>query len=127
MEQTDERVSFRIEKAEMEDIESFIKALEYTNKSEFFRCAARAHMKTHQERNTVSVEVASLLLEHIDKLVERGYFRTKEHAIHTAIDSYFTEERINQSLRAADGMEVAVGKKFKVDVDETPKPRIVSR
>ena len=127
MEQADERVSFRMGKDEMGDIESFIKTQEYTNKSEFFRCAARAQMRTHHERNTVSVEVAPLLLEYIDKLVGRGFFLTKEDAIKEAINSYFTEERKNQCLREADGMEVAVGKKFKVDIDDTPKPRIVSR
>jgi Arc/MetJ-type ribon-helix-helix transcriptional regulator len=67
-----------------------------------------------------------LLLEYIEGLVERGYFRSREHAIQAAIDSFFTEERINQSLRAAEGMEVAAGKKVKVDIDEK-SPKILSR
>ena len=127
MEQADERVSFRMEKDEMEDIESYIKAQDYPNKSEFFRCAARVQMRTHHVRNTVSVEVAPLLLEYLDKLVHRGFFSTKEDALKDAIKGYFTEERKNQCLREADGMEVSVGKKFEVDIEDTPKPRIVSR
>jgi len=126
MEQVDERVSIRVERDEMEDIDSFISKLGYPSRSEFFRTAARARIQEHKQRNAVSVEVASLLLEYIEGLVDRGYFRSREHAIQAAIDSFFTEDRINQSLRAADGMEVAAGKKVKVDIDDRPQ-KIVSR
>ncbi len=124
--EVDERVSIRFERHEIEAIDVFIKSLGYPSRSEFFRCAARTQMKTQQQRNTVSVEIASLLLEYIDGLVNRGYFRSKEHAIQAAIDIYFTEERINETLRAAEGMEIATGKKIEVDVNDSSQ-RIVSK
>ena len=44
-----------------------------------------------------------------------------EHAIQTAIDSYFDHERIESALKAAKGMEVISGKSIEIDVNAADK------
>jgi metal-responsive CopG/Arc/MetJ family transcriptional regulator len=122
----DERVSVRFEQKEIENIDEFITKFGYPSRSEFFRMAIRNQIMTQQQRNSVAVELAPLLIEHIDVLVARGFYRTREHALQVAIDSYFTEDRIKTTLRAAEGMELSTGKKVEIGVDGTSQ-RVVSK
>jgi Arc/MetJ-type ribon-helix-helix transcriptional regulator len=117
MEQVDERVSIRFEKSEVRAIERLMKELGYSNRSEFFRTAVRSHMENTGASNSVSAEVAPLTLECIDALVDRGFFRSREHAVQLALDHYFTDDNVNKALKAVETMEITAGKKIDVKVD----------
>ncbi len=117
MEQVDERISVRFDRAEVKAIDAIIKEYGYPSRSEFFRTAVRFQVKSQEQENAVSVRVTPLALECIDALVDRGYYKSREHAIQLAIDSYFTEENVNKALRAIESMEIVTGKKIEVNLD----------
>ena len=117
MEQVDERISVRIDRSVVKVIDAVIKELGYPSRSEFFRTAVRSQIKNQEQKNTISVEVSPLVMECINALVDRGYYKSKEHAAQLAIIEHFTEENINKALRATEGMEIDAGKKIEVKVD----------
>jgi len=117
MEQVDERVSIRFEKHEVRAIDKIIKDLGYSSRSDFFRTAVRSHMETVGTRNSVSVEVTPLMTEAIDALVDRGFYRSREHAVQLALDHYFTEENVSLALKAVESMEITAGKKIDYKLD----------
>lgn len=117
MEQVDERISVRFDRSEVKVIDAIIKDLDYPSRSEYFRTAVRSLMKDQERKNTISVEVSPLVIDCIDALVDRGYYKSREHAAQLAIIDYFTEENINKALRATEGMEIVARKKIEVKVD----------
>lgn len=125
-EQVDERISARFEKAMMSDIDVLVKEQGFTNRSEFLRIAARTLLDAQQRKNTISVEIAPLVQEFIDAMVDRGYYRSREHAIQAAIDGFFTETRIKESFMAMKRMEIVAGKKVEVDLDSSTSRQIIS-
>lgn len=121
----DERVSARFEKAMMDEIDRHVKLKGYTNRSEFLRMAARALLDAQQRENAVTVEISPLLKDFIDTMVDRGYYRSQEHAIHAAVDSFFNEERVRDAHKAARYMEIAAGKKVEAELDNRTSRQIV--
>ena len=117
MEQVDERVSIRIEKHEVRAIDKMIKDLGYSSRSDFFRTAVRNHMESIGTRNSVSAEVTPLMMDTIDALVDKGFYRSREHALQLALDHYFTEENVNQAMKAVESMEITAGRKIDYKVD----------
>jgi metal-responsive CopG/Arc/MetJ family transcriptional regulator len=117
MEQVDERVSIRFEKNEVRAIDKIIKDLGYSSRSDFFRTAVRDHMENIGTRNSISAEVTPLTLEVIDALVDKGFYRSREHALQLALDHYFTEENVNLALKAVESMEITAGKKIDIKLD----------
>ena len=102
----DERISVRFESAEVKAIDSIISEYGYPNRSEFIRNAIRSHIVAQEQKNSVTIEVTGLLLEFIDALVERKYYRSREHAMQKAVDSYFTQEIYELARQEAECMEV---------------------
>ena len=125
-EQVDERISARFEKAMMSEIDVLVKEQGFNNRSEFLRIAARALLDTQQRKNSTSVETAPLVQEFIDTLVDRGYYRSREHAIQSAIDNFFTEERVKEAFTTMKRMEIVAGKKVEVDLDR-PSRQIITQ
>jgi metal-responsive CopG/Arc/MetJ family transcriptional regulator len=113
----DERISVRFEKHEVKAMDNAASQLGLNNRSEFIRSAIRSKISAQAQRNAVQVEVSALLLEFIDSLVDRKYFKSREHALLTAVEGYFNEENIEKARRAAESMEVTVGKKLDPEMD----------
>jgi Arc/MetJ-type ribon-helix-helix transcriptional regulator len=125
-EQVDERISARFEKAMMSEIDVLVKDQGFTNRSEFLRIAARTLLDTQQRKNTTPVEIPQLLGECIDTMVVRGFYRSREHAIQTAIEGFFNEERVNQALKTMERMEIVAGKKVEADLEKSTSRQIIT-
>ena len=117
----DEKISVRFERNELKRLDGIVKKAGYSNRSEFIRNAVEHQVELEKKRNCVTVEVPNLVMGYIDALVEKGYYRSAEHAVQTAIDSYFDHERIESALKAAKGMEVISGKSIEIDVNAADK------
>ena len=124
-EQVEERISARFEKAMMDEIDTLVKKDGYPNRSEFLRAAARALLDTQQQKNAITVEMAPLVKEFIETMVDRGYYRSQAHAIQAAVDTFFTEERVSEAVKTAKRMEIAAGKKVEIDLDNTSSRQII--
>ncbi len=117
----DEKFSVRFERNELKRLDKIVKRAGYSNRSEFIRSAVEHQVELEKKRNCVTVEVPNLVMGYIDALVEKGYYRSNEHAVQTAIDNYFNHERIESALKAAKGMEVISGRTIEVDVNSADK------
>ncbi len=124
-EQAEERVSARFEKAMMDEIDHHVKKHGIANRSEFLRMAARAMLDARQLENTITVDVSPLLREFIDVMVDRGYYRSQSHAVQSALDEFFTEERVRGAHRAARCMEITTGKKVEAEVERNTQRQMV--
>ena len=125
-EQVDERISARFEKAMMDEIDVLVEQQGYSNRSEFLRTAARTLLEAQERKHTIHVEVSPLLMDFIQAMVDRGFYRSREHAIQAAVDSFFTEDRVKEAFKAMKRMEIAAGKKAEVDI-ETSTSRQIAR
>ena len=125
-EQVDERISARFEKAMMSEIDVLVKEQGFTNRSEFLRIAARTLLDTQQRKNSTTVEIAPLIQEFIDTMVDRGYYRSREHAIQSAVEGFFTEERVKEAIKAMKRMEIVAGKKVEADLESSTARQIIT-
>ena len=114
----DEKISVRFGKNELNSLDRLVKDSCYSSRSEFIRYAIKNQVEFEKKRNSVTVEVPNLIMNYIEALVDKGYYRSKEHALQTAIDNYFDHDRIESALKAAKGMEVVAGRTIEIDVDE---------
>ena len=126
-EQVDERISVRFETKMISEIDALVKDMGYPNRSEFLRTAVRTQIENQQEEDAISVKVAPLVLEYIDTLVSRGYYRSQEHAIQAAIDGFFTEDNVKQAFRAMKRMEIVAGKKIEVGLESSTSRQMVTK
>ena len=126
-EQVDERISVRFESKVIEEIDSLVKEMGFSNRSDFFRTAVRTQIDSQQKHDAISVEVAPLVLEYIDTFVNRGYYRSREHAIQSAIDGFFTEENMKETFRNMKRMEVIAGKKVEVGLESSTSRQMVTK
>ncbi len=125
-EQAEERISARFEKAMMDEIDVLVKTGDYGNRSDFLRAAARALLDAQEQRNTITVEMAPLVKEFIETLVDRGFYRSEAHAVQAAVDSFFTEERVKEAFKAMKRMEIVAGKKAEVDIENATPRQIIT-
>jgi len=125
-EQAEERISARFEKAMMGEIDVLVKAGDYGNRSDFLRAAARALLDAQEQRNTITVEMAPLVKEFIETLVDRGFYRSEAHAVQAAVDSFFTEERVKEAFKTMKRMEIVAGKKAEVDIESATPRQIIT-
>ena len=93
-----ERISLRLEKENLELIDSFLgENTAYTNRSQLVRDAVQAFIQQVREGgNTVTVRIPRYFLELVDHLVAQGYFLSREHAIVRAIEEWFSTERVKE-------------------------------
>ena len=126
-EQGDERISVRFETNMISEIDALVKEMGYPNRSEFFRTAVRAQIENQQQEDAISVTLTPLNLDHIDELVKRGFYKSREDALEKAIDGFFTPEIIEKNLKTAGLMEIGAGKKFEVGLESDPSRQIVTK
>lgn len=117
----DEKISVRFERNDLKSLDRLIKSAGYSSRSEFIRHAVIKQMTDDKKKDCVSVEVPALVMGYINALVEKGFYRSKEHAIHIAIDNYFNHERVESALKAAKGMELVAGRRIDYEVDRSEK------
>ena len=93
-----ERITLRLEKENLELIDSFLKEnRSYDSRSQLVRDAVQSFIQSLRgEGNTVSLHVPKYYLELIDRLVADGYFLSREHAIVRSIEEWFTRERVKE-------------------------------
>ncbi len=126
-EQVDERISVRFENKMISEIDALVKEMGYPNRSEFLRTAVRTQIEAQQKQDAISVELAPLVLEYIDTFVNRGYFRSREHAIQAAVEGFFTEENMKDMFRNMKRMEVIAGKKVEVGLESSTSRQMVTK
>jgi Arc/MetJ-type ribon-helix-helix transcriptional regulator len=93
-----ERITLRLEKENLELIESFLEENKsFTNRSQLVREAVQSFIQSIREGgNTVTVRIPRYYLDLIDRLVADGYFLSREHAIVRSIEEWFTRERVKE-------------------------------
>lgn len=93
-----ERISLRLEKENLELIDAFLEENKsYTNRSQLVREAVQAFIQSIREGgNAVTLRIPRYYLDLIDRLVNDGYFLSREHAIVRSIEEWFTRERVKE-------------------------------
>ena len=110
----DEKISVRFQKRELNELDRLVDEMGYSSRSEFIRQAVESQKENMENRATVQVDIPPLVLDYIDVLVEKGYYRSREDALHKAIDHYFDHERIETAMKATKGMERATGRSIDI-------------
>ncbi|MCK5024625.1 MAG: ribbon-helix-helix protein, CopG family [Thermoplasmata archaeon] len=126
-EQVDERISVRFENKMISEIDVLVKDMGYPNRSEFLRTAVRTQINNQHQENTISVKVTPLVQDYIDKLVEKGYYLSREDALQKAVSRFFTGENMKKDLQDADIMEIVAGKKIGIDLESSTSRQIVTK
>ncbi len=121
----DEKISVRFQKRELSELDQLVDDLGYSSRSEFIRQAVVSHKQSIENMATVPVEVPPLILDYIDTLVEKGFYRSREDALHKAIDHYFDHERVEAAMKAAKGMERVTGRN--IDIVNKNEKKIIER
>ena len=110
----DEKISVRFQRRELNELDQLVDDMGYSSRSEFIRRAVENQKKNMENLATVQVDIPPLILDYIDALVEKGYYRSREDALHKAIDHYFDHERIESAMKAAKGMEKVTGRSMDI-------------
>ena len=121
----DEKISVRFQKRELNELDQLVNKMGYSSRSEFIRQAVENQKEIMDNLATVQVEIPPLVLDYIDTLVEKGYYRSREDALHKAIDHYFDHERIDSAMKAAKGMEKVTGRS--IDIIKQSGKRIIEK
>ncbi len=121
----DEKISVRFQKKELNELDGLVEDLGYSSRSEFIRMAVVNQKENLKNLTSIQVEVPPLVLDYIDTLVEKGYYRSRENALHMAIDHYFDHERIDSAMKAAKGMEQMTGRS--IDVVKRSGKKIIEK
>ncbi len=121
----DEKISVRFQKKELSELDGLVEDLGYSSRSEFIRMAVVNQKENLKNLTSIQVEIPPLILDYIDALVEKGYYRSRENALHMAIDHYFDHERIDSAMKAAKGMEQMTGRS--IDVVKSSGKKIIEK
>ncbi len=94
--ETEERISLRLEKQNLDLMDQFLKENpNYRNRSQLCREAVQAFIEiVTKGGNTVTIRVPRHYLELVDYLVAEGYFLSREHAIVRAVEDWFSKDKI---------------------------------
>ncbi len=94
--ETEERISLRLEKQNLDLMDQFLKENpSYRNRSQLCREAVQAFIEiVTKGGNTVTIRIPRHYLELVDYLVAEGYFLSREHAIVRAVEDWFSKDKI---------------------------------
>ncbi|MFQ6127911.1 MAG: hypothetical protein ACE5QW_03305 [Thermoplasmata archaeon] len=124
MKEINERVTLRLEKDNLERMDSFLrKSKEFANRSQFLRVAVKTFIDCAEKaQEEVSVKIPARILEYIDAQVADGYFLSREQAVLECIEGFLTLEKVRQIEEKKKEMGIASGKIVSVDYGDGSKP-----
>jgi metal-responsive CopG/Arc/MetJ family transcriptional regulator len=116
MKDINERVTLRLERDNLDRMDSFLKKTkEFSNRSQFLRVAVEAFIdRTEKGQEEVSVKIPAKYLGYIDALIRDDYLPSREYAVLRCIEEFFSPENVkridehNKEMGVASGKEVAV-------------------
>jgi metal-responsive CopG/Arc/MetJ family transcriptional regulator len=117
MKEINERVTLRLEKDNLDRMDSFLKETkEFSNRSQFLRVAVEAFIdRTEKTQEEVSIKIPAKYLGYIDALIGDGYFLSREHAVLRCIEEFFSPENTKRIDEHNKTMGVTSGKEVSVD------------
>ncbi|MFQ5909550.1 MAG: ribbon-helix-helix domain-containing protein [Thermoplasmata archaeon] len=117
MKEINERVTLRLEKDNLERMDSYLqKSREFANRSQFLRVAVKNFIdRAEKAQEEVSLKIPARFLEYIDAQVADGYFPSREHAILKCIEGFLTLEKVEEIEKHKKRMGIASGKMVSVD------------
>lgn len=124
MKEINERVTLRLEKDNLERMDSFLEeSKEFASRSQFLRVALKSFIdRAEIAQEEVSLKIPPRILEYIDAQVADGYFLSREQAVLKCVEEYFTLEKIEEIEDKKKKMEVASGKIVSVDYGDRSEP-----
>ena len=118
--ETEERISLRLEKANLELIDQFLaENPSFRSRSQLCRDAVQAFIEiVTKGGNTVTVRVPRHYLELIDQLVADGYYLSREHALVRAVEEWFSKDRVKDIAEHKTEMGKLSGKIIPVKIGD---------
>ncbi len=116
MDTSNERITLRLEKENVDDIDSFLEANEeYRSRSELCRIALDRYIKERREEEKpkgrpIRVRIPARYYELMESLVDEGYHTSVEAIINKLIMDHFTQERLKGLEALRTEMDKASGK-----------------
>ncbi|MCJ2555678.1 MAG: ribbon-helix-helix domain-containing protein [Candidatus Thermoplasmatota archaeon] len=120
MKEINERVTLRLEKDNLDRMDSFLqKSKEFSNRSQFLRVAVEAFIDhTEKTQEEISVKIPAKYLGYIDAMIRDGYFLSREYAVLRCIEEFLSPENVMRLGKHNETMGVASGKEVSVDFGE---------
>lgn len=117
MKEINERVTLRLERDNLDRMDSFLKhTKEFSNRSQFLRVAVETFMdRTEKAQKEVSIKIPAKYLGYMDALIRDGYFPSREYVLNRCIEEFFSPENTETMDKHSKKMGVASGKEVSVD------------
>jgi len=117
MKEINERVTLRLEKDNLDRMDSFLqKSKDFSNRSQFLRVAVEAFIdRTEKTQEEITVKIPAKYLGYIDVLIKDGYFLSREYAVLRCIEEFLSPENVKRLDEHKKMMGVASGKEVSVD------------
>jgi metal-responsive CopG/Arc/MetJ family transcriptional regulator len=124
MKEVNERVTLRLERDNLDRMDSFLRETkEFSNRSQFLRVAVETFIdRTEKTQEEVSVKIPAKYLGYIDALIRDDYFLSREYAVLRCIEEFFSPENIKKIGEHNKTMGVASGKEASVDFGDRREP-----
>ncbi|MBI5000424.1 MAG: CopG family transcriptional regulator [Euryarchaeota archaeon] len=118
-EKVNERVTIRLEQDDIVRIDAEVEKAGLS-RSEFIRNAVNDYIDRGGDKKParIIVELTPLERSYIDKLVDKGYFSSREQAVRKCLDQYFNKHRISEINEEIHAMATVAGHEFAVDIGE---------
>jgi metal-responsive CopG/Arc/MetJ family transcriptional regulator len=124
MEPTSERITLRLERENLEQIDEFLKDNEeIDSRSQLCRMALQNYLReVERSADEVTVKVPAAYLDYIDELVRAGYFESRQQAIVRCLEGFFSREGVARIERHLEVLGIAAGKSVAVYTEGSRKP-----
>jgi Arc/MetJ-type ribon-helix-helix transcriptional regulator len=116
MDSSNERITLRLQKENVDDIDAFLEdSEEFKSRSELCRIALDKYIKERREEELpkgrpIRVRIPSKYYDLMETLVDEGYHTSVESIINKLILDYFTHERLRGLEALKTEMDKASGK-----------------
>ncbi|MFQ6106585.1 MAG: hypothetical protein ACE5QF_03220 [Thermoplasmata archaeon] len=124
MKEVNERVTLRLEKDNLERMDSFLQdSKEFANRSQLLRVAVKSFIdRSEKAQEEVSVKIPARYLEYIDAQIKGGYFQSREHAVLKSIEEFLSPEGVERIETHKKRMGIASGRIVSVDYGDRREP-----
>jgi Arc/MetJ-type ribon-helix-helix transcriptional regulator len=118
-EKVNERVTIRLEQVDIARIDAEVEKAGLS-RSEFIRNAVNDYMDRGGDKRParIMVDLTNLERSYIDKLVDRGYFSSREQAVRKCLDQYFNKGKIAEINEEIHAMAMVAGHELAIDVGQ---------
>ena len=127
MKSKNERVTLRLGKKDLKEIDAFIKNnREFASRSQLCRVAMQSFIGKG-EKNECKVTIPSKFLALIDKEVKEEYALSRQHAINRCVEKYFSPEGMKELVEYKKAIGRMTGERIQVDIADEKRELVVSK